>query len=452
MATSKTKNVRIIKAVLENDKSNTKKAKVYEFYKDENRNYNFIIEANVDGYQVYNAILNKFDQKDKDVEIDLDSFMAIVKDERYQERLLMSLVSAFTYCASIPFTMKTTEQKALRFNISGNSAKKFSKLLDEYKVVAEAQTFTRRLQDTPTSIMNPAGVEKAVKDQFKGIPGVKVSVLNKAELAKKGMGSLLSVGQGCSLPENAQRIVVVEYKGNPSSKKSYGFVGKGVCFDAGGYNIKTGPNMRWMKFDMSGSAIVSGALYALAKNKVKVNAYAICPLVVNLISETAQTPDNIVKSYLGKTIEIDNTDAEGRLILIDAITYAAKDLKVDKIFEVSTLTGAMIYSLGETYTGTWATDETIWSETLEAAKQAGEQVWRLPLHKEFIAMLKSKTADLANSCNGPAAGSSRAACFLSEFRMDKPFVHFDVAATADKGDTGTGVIVRTMYNIAKFSK
>ncbi len=244
MNSPKGKNVRIIKAVLANDKSNVKKAKAYEFYKDENRNYNFVIEAHVDGYQVYNAILNKFNQKDKDVQIDLDSFMKIVKEERQQERLLMSLISALTYCASIPFTMKTTKQEALRFTISGDAAKKFSKQISEYKTVAEAQTFTRKLQDTPNSIMNPAGVEKAVKAQFKGMPGVKISVLTKAELAKKGMGSLLSVGQGCNLADNAQRLLVVEYKGNPSSKKSYGFVGKGVCFDSGGYNIKTAGHMR----------------------------------------------------------------------------------------------------------------------------------------------------------------------------------------------------------------
>ncbi len=452
MYSEKAKYSRTVKAVLVSDKSNTKSKKEYEFYKDADRNYNFIIEANVDGYQVYTAILNKFNKKDKEIEIDLDSFMAIVKDSKYQERLLMSLVSALNYCASIPYTRKTTKQEALKFHISGKAVKEHEKLLAEYAIVADAQTFTRRLQDTPNSIMNPAGVEKAVKEQFKGLENVKVSVLNKAELTKKGMGSLLSVGQGCSLPENEQRLLVVEYKGNPSSKTSYGFVGKGVCFDSGGYNIKTAGHMRWMKFDMSGSAIVSGAVYALAKNKIKTNAYAICPLVVNLISESAQTPDNIVESYLGKSIEIDNTDAEGRLILIDAITYAAKDLKVDKIFEVSTLTGAMIYSLGETYTGTWATDDTIWNEALNGAKQAGEQVWRLPLHKEFIAMLKSDVADYANSCSGPAAGSSRAACFLSEFRDGKPFVHFDVAATADKGNTGTGIIVRTMYNIAKNAK
>lgn len=441
---------RILSAVLVDDKSNTKNAKEYEFYKDENRNYKFVISANIDGYKLYNAFLKKFNQKNKEIEVDLDSFLAIVKDKRKINRLIMSLYSALNYCSSIPYTMKTSKIESFKFNISGKSVSEYTSELEEAKIVSEAQTFTRKLQDMPSAIMYPAAFVDEIKTQFKEFGSkIKITVLDKKELTNKKMFSLLGVGQGATLDQNTPRLVVIEYNGDQNSKKRYGYVGKGVCFDTGGYNIKTGPHMRWMKFDMSGSAIVSGAVYALAKNNVKTNVVAVCPLVLNLVSETAQKPDDIVTSYLGKTIEIDNTDAEGRLILIDAITYAAKDLKVDKIFEVSTLTGAMIYSLGETYTGTWATDDVIWNETLEAAKQAGEQVWRLPFHEEFTEMLKSKIADISNSCNGPAAGSSRAACFLREFTMDKPFVHFDVAATADKGNTGTGVILRTLYNISK---
>ncbi len=452
MFSDKPKYKKIIKAVLKNDKSNKNNTGLYEFYKGEESVRYFVIEPNIDGYMLYHAFLNKFNQKDKEIEIDLDSFTSIVKEEKYLERLLMSLVSSLVYCSSIPYSEKTSKQNTLRFNISGKSVSQNKSKLQEYLIVAESQTFTRRLQDMPSSLITPAGFVKEVKNHFKGLEksGVKISVLEKKDLIAKKMGSILCVGQGATIPENTQRILIIEYIGNPKNKQKYAYVGKGVCFDTGGYNIKTAGHMRWMKYDMSGSAIVSGAVYALAKNKIKTNVVAVCPLVINLVSETAVKPDDIITSYSGKTIEIDNTDAEGRLILADAITYAAKDLKADKIFEVSTLTGAMVYSLGETYTGTWATDETIWNEALTGAKQAGEQVWRLPFHKEFIAMLKSNFADLSNSCNGPAAGSSRAACFLKEFTLDKPFVHFDVAATADKGNTGTGVILRTLYNIAKY--
>lgn len=450
MYSEKQKYQRTLKAVLKTDKTNVKEKNLYEFYKDDNHNYCLIIEPQIDGYKLYQAILEKFNQKNKQIDVDLDSFLAIVNDQKYIERLLMSLVSSLVYASTIPFTMKSNPQKPLEFNIFGNNVAKHKAMIDEYLVVSEAQNFARRLQDMPSSIMTPQTFVDEVKKQFKNIDkNVKIIVLDKKELMNKKMGSLLGVGQGATLPENAQRMMVIEYRANNKNKKCYGYVGKGVCFDTGGYNIKTGPNMRWMKFDMSGAAIVASTVYALASNKINTNVCAVCPLVINLVSETAQKPDDIVTSYSGKTIEIDNTDAEGRLILADAITYAAKDLNVDKIFEISTLTGAMIYSLGETFTGTWATDDTIWIEALNGAKQAGEQVWRLPFHDEFLAMLKSKIADIANSCNGPAAGSSRAACFLKEFSLNKPFVHFDVAATADRGNTGTGIMLRTLYNIAK---
>lgn len=427
---------------------NKKKKSLYEIFKNENRDYCIVIDQKLDGYKLYTAILTKFNQKDKEVDVDLDSFLSIIANERYIQRLLITLVSAFNYCSSIPFTMKTTEPKALRVNFFGSSISKYKNELEEYAVVADSQTFVRKLQDMPSNMMYPQSFVELVTEKIKN-ENLKITVLDKKQLEKMKMFSLLGVGQAATEEHTTTRMMVIEYIGDPSNKQKRAYVGKGVCFDTGGYNIKTGPNMRWMKYDMSGAAIVAGTVYALAKNKIKTNVVAVCPLVINLLNEKAQKPDDIVTSYLGKTIEIDNTDAEGRLILVDAITYAAKDLQASKIYDVATLTGAMIYSLGETYTGTWATDTSIWNETLEAAKQAGEQVWRLPFHSEFTTMMKSTIADIANSVSGPAAGSSRAACFLKEFTMDKPYVHFDVAATADKNHVGTGIILRTLYNIAK---
>ncbi|MGL4951655.1 MAG: leucyl aminopeptidase [Mycoplasma sp.] len=436
-----------ISAVLATDAKNNENRKTYEFFKSEGSRY-IVIEPKVDGYKLYNAILAKYNQKNKEVSIDLDSFLKIVTDKRQVERLLLTLVSAFNYCANVPYTMKTTDVKALKFNIFGKSTNEYKKLLEEYQVVADGQSFARKLQDMPSAIMHPASFIEEVKKFLKGTD-VKIDVLETKDLEAKKMGSLLGVGQGATQPHLTPKMMVIEYTGDTSSKIKRGYVGKGVCFDTGGYNIKTGPNMRWMKFDMSGAAIVAGTIYALAKNKIKTNVVAVCPLVINLVSEFAQRPDDIVTSYLGKTIEIDNTDAEGRLILVDALTYAAKDLGATELYDVATLTGAMRFSLGDTYTGTWATNDKIWSELLEGAKQAGEQVWRLPFHSDFTSMMNSKFADIANSVSGPNAGSSRAACFLREFTMDKPYVHLDVAATADKGNVGTGVILRTLYNVAK---
>ncbi|MGL4948702.1 MAG: leucyl aminopeptidase [Mycoplasma sp.] len=436
-------------AITEKCECNVDKKKPYEIFK-KDENYFIVISPKVDGYKLYEAILGKFNQKNKELDVELDSFLKIVLEKRYIDRLLITLVSALNYCATIPFTLKTTEQKALKYNIFGSTVADNKQSLEEFEVVADGQSFARKLQDMPSSLMYPGSFVELVTKFLEGT-NVKISVLDTKDLEAKKMWSLLGVGQGAKEPAMTPKMMVLEYNGNKDSKHRKAYVGKGVCFDTGGYNIKTGPNMRWMKYDMSGAAIVAGTIYALAKNNIKTNVVAVCPLVINLISEYAQKPDDIVTSYLGKTIEIDNTDAEGRLILVDALTYAAKDLNADELYDIATLTGAMIFSLGETYTGTWATTDEIWSGLLEGAKQAGEQVWRLPLHSDFTAMMKSKFADISNSVSGPAAGSSRAACFLREFTMDKPYVHLDVAATADKGNVGTGIMLRTLYNVAKDS-
>ena len=412
-----------------------------------------VLEKHLDGYMLYEAILNFFKEYKVDfseVNVNLDSFIEIV-DKKYLSRLLMCLVSSLSYVSVVPWTMKTSKQLRPKFNIFSSSIDKYAKELKEYENVAYAQTFARKLQDMPSNYMYPESFIKEVQKQFASIKkNVKIKVIDTQELINKKMNLLVGVGQSTlKNPKFSPKLLQIEYK-NSSSKDKYVFVGKGVCFDSGGYNLKTGPHMRWMKMDMSGSAIVVGALQALVTNKIKTNVTILCPLVLNLINDQSQKPDDVIVSYSGKTVEIDNTDAEGRLILADALTYAAKDLKATHIFDVATLTGAMIYSLGETYTGTWATSDEIWNQTLQAAKLASEQVWRLPFHKEFLDMLKkSSVADIVNSCSGPAAGSSRAACFLKEFTLGKNYVHFDVAATADKGNVGTGIILRTLYNIAK---
>ena len=434
----------------ESIKLNGEKVGTYNFFSKDDKIY-LVLDPKLDGYALYEAILKKFKEVDKnhrEINVNLDSFVKVV-NKKYLSRLLMCLVSAFHYVSVIPWTMKTSKEIRPKFNIFSINLDKYAKELREYEVVAEAQSFTRKLQDMPSNYMYPESFVKEVKQQFKGLKNVSIKVLDTPDLLKKKMYLLTGVGQAATKSKNSPKLLQIEYK-NSNSKDKFVFVGKGVCFDSGGYNLKTGQHMRWMKMDMSGAAIVAGAMYAIATNKVKANVSILCPLVLNLINEEAQKPDDVVVSYSGKTIEIDNTDAEGRLILADALTYAAKDLKATHIFDVATLTGAMIYSLGETYTGTWATSHEMWDLVLSSAKEASEQVWRLPFHKEFLDMLsKSSVADMVNSCNGPAAGSSRAACFLREFTMNKEYVHFDVAATADKGNVGTGVILRTLYNVAK---
>lgn len=431
------------------EKINKEKVNDYNFFSQDDVMY-IVLDKKLDGYELYEAILKKFAKPCKEwmeINVDLDSFLEIVND-KYHDRLLMCLVSAFNYVSVVPWTLKSVKPKTISYLIYSKKINEYKNTLQEYQNVAEAQTFTRRLQDMPSNYIYPGSFVEEIKEKFKSIDGVKITVLDTNDLKEKKMNLLLGVGQAAS-GEHGPKLLVMEYN-NSSSKDKYAFIGKGVCFDAGGYNIKTAGHMRWMKMDMSGAAIVSGALLAIAKNKVKTNLVVLCPLVLNLLNEKAQKPDDVVISYSGKSVEIDNTDAEGRLILADSLTYAAKDLKATHLFDVATLTGAMIYSLGETFTGTWATSDLIWNKTLNAAKEASEQVWRLPFHREFLEMLtNSKVADILNSCTSPAAGSSRAACFLKEFTLDKEYVHFDVAATADKGNVGTGIILRTLYNISK---
>lgn len=440
-----------LKAIDIKDKLNDNKGKEYSFINKDEVSYFVLNKDNeLNGYEFYNAILNNFKSMKKEISVDLDSFVALIKKDEI-EKMIISLVSALEYVSITPWTMATTKVEKCKFNLIGKSVDSHKAIIEEYIVLSESQSFTRKLQDMPSNYLYPGSFVDEITKRFKGLSKVKISILDTKELKAKGMDLLTGVGKAIE-GEKSPKMLVLEYKNNKASDKLFGYVGKGVCFDAGGYNVKTGPNMRWMKFDMSGAAIVTGALYALAKNNIETNVVVVTPMVMNLINENAQLPDDVLKSYSGKTVEIDNTDAEGRLILADALTYAAKDLKATHLFDVATLTGAMVYSLGDTYSGVWTTTDCLWRKVEDAANYASEQVWRLPFNNEFTEMLKSKVADIVNSCNGPKAGSSRAACFLREFTMGLPYAHFDVAATADKNNEGTGIILRTLYTIAKTQK
>lgn len=396
-------------------------------------------------------------QKRNEFTIDGDSFLSLIKNDKTSvEAMITALVSSINYGSVTPWSMKKAdiEAKKLEHNLVLSNYADFAK---EMMVVAEAQTIARRLQDMPSNLMRPGDFEVEIRKLFEGL-NVEIEVLNEDQLGYKGMDMMLSVGLGATQPADKTRMMVVKYMGNPTSTNKYAFVGKGVCFDTGGYSLKPSVHMRWMKYDMSGAAIMAATVYALAKNNVKTNAIAVMPLVLNLIGNLAQRPDDVRVAYNGKTVEIDNTDAEGRLILGDAITYAAKDLDATKIFDAATLTGAMIYCLGDTFTGVWTTDDQTWMEIVNATRTSGELIWRLPFHHDFLDLLDSNFADIANSVSDIRGGSSRAASFLKYFAEGKTLSHFDIAGTADKshygqaGHRGTGVMVRTFYNIAKNAK
>lgn len=432
-------------AISNNSEINNEQKKVFESFEKENNIYfiipNTMVEADV---PLYAERLNAFFKtQKKSIRVDIDSFISFKNENLKRCSLVVSLICAMKFYEKDPFTMKTKDIHEIEHEpiFSEENSECVRKALN----IADAQTFCRRLQDTPSDILNPITFVEEIKGKFESLSEkVKINIFDKKQLEEKGMNLILAVNKGSEIEP---RFLTIEYL-NSDSKELFAYVGKGITYDSGGMSLKPSTAMRWMKYDMSGAAIVASTVYALAANDIKANVIAVIPLTENMLSPSAVRPDDIIKSYSGITVEIDNTDAEGRLILADALTYSAKDLKATKIFDVATLTGAMVFSLGNTFSGCWATSDGDWKIVNRSANRAGEFVWRLPFHEEFLKPLKSDFADLKNSSNDRNAGSSRAACFLKEFTLGTNYIHFDVAATADKNDRGQGVMIKTLYRIA----
>ena len=280
--------------------------------------------------------------------------------------------------------------------------------------------------------------------------GLKVSVLDEDAMKKEGMGLLLSVGQGS---RRASRMVVMEWNGGDTDEAPIALVGKGVCFDTGGISIKPAGGMEDMKWDMGGSAAVVGAMRALAGRKIKRNIVGLIGLAENMPDGDATRPGDVVTSMSGQTVEVINTDAEGRLVLADVITYANKYFKPAKIINLATLTGAILVSLGKEYAGLFSNNDDLANGLMEAGLAAGEKSWRMPMGKVYDDQLKSHIADMKN-IGGRLGGSITAACFLERFVDGVPWAHLDIAgmawsdkatATVPKGGTGFGVRLLTRY-------
>ena len=290
--------------------------------------------------------------------------------------------------------------------------------------------------------------------------GLKVEILNEAKMKKLGMNALLGVGQGS---ENESFLVVVKWNGAKNNfGKPLAFVGKGVCFDTGGISLKPARFMEEMKYDMGGSAVVIGLMKSLALRKAKVNAVGVVGLVENMPDGNAQRPGDIVKSYSGKTIEVLNTDAEGRLVLADALSYTEEKFKPRFIIDLATLTGAIIMALGEEYAGLFSNDDELSNELHQIGNEINEKVWRLPLHKNYNKLMDSAYADVQNINYAGGAGSITAAEFLQRFILkDTPWVHLDIAGMAFSkkaaslntgGATGYGVRLLSELIKRKYEK
>ena len=314
-----------------------------------------------------------------------------------------------------------------------------------YKAIESGVFQARDLVSEPPNILYPKKYVEIIK-KLSSL-GLKIQIYNESKMKKLGMLALLGVGQGSI---NESFLVTMEWRGNKKSKdKPLAFVGKGVCFDTGGISLKPAKFMEEMKYDMAGSAVVVGLLKTLALRKAKVNAVGVVGLVENMPGGNAQRPGDIVKSYSGKTIEVLNTDAEGRLVLSDALSFTEKKFKPKFIIDLATLTGAIIISLGEEYAGLFSNNDDLSNKIFGISKKIGEKVWRLPLNENYNKLMDSTVADVQNINYSGGAGSITAAQFLQRFIINKtPWAHLDIAGMAfskkasnlnPKGATGFGV-------------
>ncbi|MSV35068.1 MAG: leucyl aminopeptidase [Bryobacterales bacterium] len=319
-------------------------------------------------------------------------------------------------------------------------------------ILAEAQNFTRDLGNEPANRMTPLALASKAREMAAAY-GLDIEVLERDRMRQLGMGSLLGVAQGSDEPPV---FIVLRYQpaGGAKSKDHLALIGKGVTFDSGGISIKPADGMEKMKYDMCGAAAVLGAMRAIAQLKPSVTVTGFVPSVENMLSGRAQRPGDIVKSLSGKTIEVLNTDAEGRLILNDAITYA-KQLGCTHLVDAATLTGAIVVALGSVNTGVFTNNDALLGRVMAAAKDEGEKMWHMPLDEDYKDLLKSAFADLAN-IGGRWGGAISAAWFLKEFAEDTPWVHLDIAGTAWLDDAKpflakgpTGVCVRTFAKLAQ---
>ncbi len=321
---------------------------------------------------------------------------------------------------------------------------------EEQDAIVEGTFWARELVNEPPNELYPEAYAKRIKEQLKPL-GVEIEILDEKKMTKLGMGALLAVGQGS---DRASRTVIMRWRGDKGNNDApLAFVGKGVTFDTGGISLKPGAGMEDMKMDMGGSAAVVGLMKSLAARKAKVNVIGAVGLVENMPSARAYRPADIITSYSGKKIEVLNTDAEGRLVLADVLSYVQDIYKPSLVVDLATLTGAMIVALGHEYCGTFSTEDSVWEQLERSGKKTDERLWRMPLDEAWKKDMEGTISDVQNmSKSGRGAGSCTAAGFLSYFiEDDMPWVHMDIAGVAwikaDKDVTpkyGTGFGVRVL--------
>lgn len=412
---------------------------------------NFITDINNDCYRLiitYDTkenktcfnLMNKAMLKYKSLEI--NEYHIDINSEEFTLEELNEIVLAFELSM---YKYRNHDPKHLIFD----NIKDSDVICEKAYIASSAINNAREVSNTPSNLMHPKEVVDhiyKVIDQSK----VQIEVFDKEKLTKMGAGGILAVNQG-SIYE--PYMVVMKYIVDPSKDVTC-LVGKGITFDSGGYALKSRDGMIGMKYDMCGAANVIATMEMISKMGCKNNVIGIVGLTENMIDATSYKMDDVIIMLDGTTVEVTNTDAEGRLVLADCLTYASNDLKAKTIIDIATLTGACVAALGSTYTGVFTTDDELYNEFSVAAKHSNEAIWRLPINEEYTSKLKTSfVADIKNSVKA-MAGASMAAGFLNEFVHNSRYLHLDIAGTSDK-DTdsegnpkgATGVMIRSMYNM-----
>ncbi len=369
--------------------------------------------------------------------------------------LTIKKIATMLYISLYDFDKYRTLKPAHSFKkiniVSSNIGLAQQNALTEGVILGEANSITRKLVDTPPNVLNAKEMARIVQKIGKK-SGFEVDIYKEEKIAKLGMNSYLAVAAGSA---NRPRLIVMRYFGDKENKEILGFVGKGLTYDSGGYNLKPASGLLTMKMDMGGAAAVIGAMQAIAKAKLEVNVVAVVAACENSISSTSYRPDDILTTMSGKTVLCENTDAEGRLTLIDAITYIQREEKVNKIVDIATLTGAAGRTIGNVAAVTVSNCDDFYQNYQNASVDADERVWRMPIFKEYREQIKTEIADYKNIGGDP--GAITAAVFLEAFVEDKrPWIHVDIAPVAyqekeigyySKGATGYGAI--SLYELAK---
>ena len=372
------------------------------------------------------------------------------KDARWKARQTAEIFAhtmySFTHMKGKQSAKKPTLNRVEMHAANRTEQNAVNKALLEASAIAKGVTAARNLGNTPSNICTPAYMARESRKLARDNKTITTTVLEEKDMKRLGMGALLSVGKGSAEPS---KLIIMNYKGAPRSEQPYVIVGKGISFDSGGISLKAGAGMGDMIYDMCGAASILGTMSAVAELNLPINVIGVIPAAENMPSGSASKPGDIVKTMSGQTVELLNTDAEGRLVLCDALTYIGK-FKPRTVIDVATLTGAIKTALGKYPTGLFANDDDLANDLQHAADASADRIWRLPIWEDYQTQLKSQFADMAN-VGGREAGSITAACFLARFTKKYRWAHLDIAATgftsSPKGATGRPVPLLTQYLI-----